>query len=252
MQPGIHILQIVQEQIGIGQDGLDGGPGSKARGVNGRVDALRLALLEDLQQKLVLAQALTAGDGHAAAGALEEGHVPSDALHNLFQSVVRAAHVQSLGGADLGALAAVVAVGAVRVHQGDLLIALQVQLFLAGLDAVMGTYVQTVAAFLDAHALDLHPVELRGECLGLGAVAPEAVQGAALHKQGQPDAGAVVYGKALHIVKLTGKLLFLFHVNSPLSSNSCLPKRRTLFYDPIINDWQRGVKNIFCMRSCIR
>ena len=163
-----------------------------------------LACLQKLKRKFGLAEAFAAGDRDAAAGSLEERHVASDPLHNLVNRIVGAAHIQRLGGAGFGAFAALVAFGPVDGNEGDFLVARQGFFLFPADDGAIRADIQAVAAFFDADALDFHPVELRLERLGLGAVAPGAAQGAALQEERQADAGAVVDGKALDIVKFSG------------------------------------------------
>ena len=66
VQVGVHMLEVVEEQVDVGQHCRDGGFRHESRGVERGVQAGFLAALEELDGKLQLAKWLAAGKRHAA------------------------------------------------------------------------------------------------------------------------------------------------------------------------------------------
>jgi hypothetical protein len=80
---------------------------------------------------------------------------------------------------------------------------------LSGCDCIVWTDVQAAPALFDSDAFYFHPVQLGLKRQGFRAVAPRAAQRAAFEKQRKAYARTVVYGKALNVEYLSGKLFAL-------------------------------------------
>ena len=83
----LPVLDVVQNQVGLGQDLVQAGVGQRggadAGGVQAGVDAPPAAQPQRLQQKRRLHQRLAAGKGHPAAAALKVGDKAGDLVHKL-------------------------------------------------------------------------------------------------------------------------------------------------------------------------
>ena len=196
------MLQVIEVKVHIGDRPFQGLPGSEARGVQGRVDAVGLQPLQHFFHEVDLAERLAAGDGHAAAGGIEKVLVLEEPVHQLLGGVVLPAEGQGFRIALVRAGPAVVAEVPLDVDGPQLLPGLHVRFQRSFLDGPLGAGVHAaITAGVQPQTAHAHPAQLLVEGLALRAVAPGAAQGAALEEGRGADAGPVLHGKALDIVK---------------------------------------------------
>ena len=132
-----------------------------------------------------MAQHLTAGEGHTAAGGFVVGLILDKLLHDLLHRHFPAAHHQRLGVAHLGAGAATGALAPVN--------GMRTVFHLVG---AHGANRQTFAT-TDAFILIVHEILLKGK--GLRVVTPGAPQVTALEKNRGANARAITERKPLNI-----------------------------------------------------
>ena len=78
MQPvllRVHVLEVVEKEVDVGQRTLDGAPGGLARGVHRRVQPLLLAAAQQGGGKVRLHEGLSAREGHASSRGLVEAAI---------------------------------------------------------------------------------------------------------------------------------------------------------------------------------
>ena len=176
---GIHQLQIVEKEIGVGEDAFQRSPGDMPAGIHNGVQFPRFAGLQQRQQKLALQQRLSAGNGHAAAGLVVKRNIPLDFRHHLGDGHLPPGDFQCVVDAGLGAVAAVIAAGAV---QRECTVERK---------RVLRTNGEAVAA---ARAAIFPKQDLRMRHLAFGVMTPPAAQRAAFEEDGRADARTIVDG----------------------------------------------------------
>ncbi len=178
---GIHMLEVIKEEVCVGKNLLNGLPGGKAGCIDGNMNTLGLKTLCNLNYEINLSKALTAGDGNTAAGTVIEGLILKKSLYESVNSIILAADVKGIGIAYLGTLSAVIAEGTVYMDELYHFVGLGVKSLTCGLNGTLGAGLDA-ALLANFRSLTAHgyPAELRIILLGLGGVAPGAAERAAL------------------------------------------------------------------------
>ncbi len=206
---GVHVLDVVEEKVHIGDDFGEVLGAGKAGGIQTDVDAAVLQSLGQVVCKVELAHGLAAGDGDAAA-VLEEHSVLDNAVIYLIDGGVPAGGVYGAVHADVNALEAFIALGVVHADLGDKAGAVKSVFWLAnGYGALLAGVHTEISANLHAQALYGQKAYLKLMLLRLGTVAPEAAERAALGVNSGADTGAVVYRISLYIIYAAG-YVFIF------------------------------------------
>lgn len=114
--PGIRLLQVVQEEVGRAEDGIEGALGNTARGLDAGVQSFAFRSREQVGGELRLRQRLATGQGHATAGGRVEGPVPQHFSQHLRRFHVASDETEHLCGAGVGAGTATSATRPVHGH----------------------------------------------------------------------------------------------------------------------------------------
>ena len=146
---GVHVLEVIKEQIYIGQNLHIALGGSKTRCIESYVEAFFAALLGKSESEIKLAHGFTAGDGYAAAGLLIILLVLANGLHAIFNGHAAQGIVKRGGGTCLDALKTSVALGAVDNRLSNFIVTLE-----SGLEGTFGN--RTAVACLHAHCAVFH------------------------------------------------------------------------------------------------
>ena len=181
----VEMLDVHHDQVSEREQRFKRRPRDFATRLDGSVQAMNLALLEDLQRKILAQCRLASREGDPAAGRLVEWFVRENLRHHLIKRHCPSFHLEGAGKARFDAESAQLTVFAEK----DMRPVIHFM-------GMIGTGEHALAAG-DASFREV--AEFRFRVLTFGIVAPEAIHGASLQEHGRAYARTVVQGEALNI-----------------------------------------------------
>ena len=214
---GVSVLDVEEHVVEQGGSFFEAFPFVATAGFDGRLDAASAGFTQEGESEVLLEEGLTAGNGHAAAGAGVENGVLGNGVEHVFNSALLAVGNDTAGRAGLGAGESLTfgAVGAVDVEGVTF-----------SLDGLVGAGGDAVVALVSTDATGGVEGHLRLEQLRFRVTAPAARKGATLGENDGADARAVVHRIFLDIEHDAGDFSVLESTHTELTERLLRAERQ--------------------------